>query len=110
MDAISLRRKPQSESTYRCTPSSEPGGKKAEREREKKKATRQRSRAIPANQRASDRQNALGKKQLHLHHDDVYEGFPRKGQTQAVTIDTEDAYQGPVQAANGHALAVMKSP
>ena len=86
-----------------------PGGKR-QREREKKKATRQRSRAIPANQRASDRQNALGKKQLHLHEDDVYEGFPRKGQTQAVTIDTEDAYQGPVQAANGHALAVMKSP
>ena len=36
--------------------------------------------------------------------------FPKCIFTQAVTIDPEDAYQGPVQPANGHALAIMKSP
>ena len=52
---------------------------RGEKRRRKKTATRQRSRVIPANQRASDLENALGKKQLHFYDDDdVCEGFPRK--------------------------------
>ena len=91
MDAIPLQRKAQSESPCNISLHPFPRTRKKKKSRKKKQLD-----GDPDLFLRTTGKMHLGKKQLHLHDDDddVYEEFPRKGQTLAVTIDPEDAYRG----------------